>query len=111
MAGAEREVLPKIPRPPGHQLQAERPEGSPLQESVQRGGERVRGAQARPARVRGLRHEQPPGSDQDCPRRGRTPHPPRAAPDRHPEGGEAADQAAAETVPARAAEPPAAAAV
>lgn len=41
MAGAEREVLPKIPRPPRHQLQAERPEGSPLQESVQRGKKNI----------------------------------------------------------------------
>lgn len=61
MARTEREVLPEVPRPPGYQLQAERPEGDALQDAVQRGGERLRGAPARPARRRGLQPAEPPG--------------------------------------------------
>lgn len=61
MARTKREVLPEVAGPPGHQLQAERPEGDALQDAVQRGGERLRRAPPRPARRRRLQHAHPPG--------------------------------------------------
>lgn len=58
MARAKREILPQVIRPSRHQLQAERPESDAVQVTVQRSGERVRGATAGAAPGSGLQHEE-----------------------------------------------------